>query len=134
MRLKEGTQVGCKTLNECILTTFNNFQGWEVMKLRTQCVVVSPIFLKNVEKNRYGEFSKTSLFSKNFMPIIGVEERQLVFGKKILWTWDDQVKQFSTSNGPQMQPGSTEVPFSKPLTGLSTNGQPLSIQSICDTC
>ena len=41
------------------------------------------------------------------MLIIGVEERQLLFGKKILWTWDDQVKQFSASNGPLEQPGST---------------------------
>ena len=44
----EGTYVGCTTLNECILTTFHNFEDWEVNKLRN-CV---PIFLENPEKKR----------------------------------------------------------------------------------
>ena len=33
--VEKSTQVGCKTSNERILTTFNNFQGWQVTKMRS---------------------------------------------------------------------------------------------------
>ena len=33
--IEKSTQVGCKTSSERILTTFNNFQGWQVTKMRS---------------------------------------------------------------------------------------------------
>ena len=33
--VEKSTQVGCKTSHERILTTFDNFQGWQVTKMRS---------------------------------------------------------------------------------------------------